>query len=117
MHQMTGRCWGNKSRIWVDGCEAAHARIDAQVQRRVCHSSLLALFALALVAWLQLSVFQVDERFEENGVELVFDDDCLAVESMRLVLSDARLPRWDVVVAVPPQPVHLEREGRPPSRG
>ena len=87
------------------------------MRRRIRHSSLLAWFALALVAWLQLSVFQVDERLEENGVELVFDDDLLAVEPTRLVLRDARPPRWDVVIAVPPQPVHLEREGRPPSRG
>lgn len=74
-----------------------------------------ALCALGLVALMQLSVFQPDERVEENDIELVCDLDVIAAEPLRLVAMKRSEPRCDDVVVTPPPLVHVEREGRPPS--
>jgi hypothetical protein len=86
------------------------------VHRFVSRSSLFAFFALALMTWLQVSAFQVDERLEENGVELVFDDDFIVDERPVSLMLVLREPRFEEVEVLPPPPVHLEREARPPSR-
>ncbi len=87
------------------------------VRRFLRRSSFFAFFALALMVWLQVGAFQVDERLEENGVELVFDDDFLVEAPPAVMVLTTREPRFEEVEALPPSPVHLEREARPPSRG
>jgi len=90
--------------------------MPAPVRRFLRRSSFFAFFALALMVWLQIGAFQVDERLEENGVELVFDDDFIVDEPPVLMLLVRREPRFEEVDVLPPSPVHLEREARPPSR-
>lgn len=75
-----------------------------------------ALFALGLIALMQLSVFQPDERLEENEIELVCDADFLVEEQPSLVVLKRPEPRVEDLEAPPPPLVHVEREGRPPSR-